>query len=122
MPMKTSSAAKRVSRTTARNCVLINQLATPGLGSLMAGRRLAGAGQLLLALAGFALLMGWFLRTTIASYQELVHGAEQKSAAWLGEAGALIFAVAWFWSLITSFQILGSARQDEPTDVPPRLH
>jgi len=119
--MKTSSAAKQVSRTTARNCVLINQLATPGLGSIMAGRRLAGTLQLLLALAGFGLLMGWFVRTTIGSYQQLVHGTEQKSAGWLGEAGVLIFAAAWFWALITSFQILGSARPDEPLEVPPRL-
>ena len=39
-----------LSRSAARNAALLNQCATPGLGSLMAGRRLAGIGQLLLAI------------------------------------------------------------------------
>lgn len=121
MPMKTSSGAKPLSRTRARNCVLINQLATPGLGSFMAGRRVAGTGQLLLAVAGFVLVIGWFGVAASNAYNQLVNGAEPKPAAWMGEAGALTFVAAWLWALVTSFQILRSAQASEPAKVPPRL-
>jgi hypothetical protein len=119
--MKLSSAARPLSRTTARNCVLINQLATPGLGSLMAGRWVAGIGQLLLAVAGFALVVGWFVRVLTNVYNQIASETEPKSAAWLGEAGALIFGLAWLWALVTSIQLLRSAKETEPANTPPRL-
>jgi hypothetical protein len=119
--MKTSSGAKPLSRTKARNCVLINQLATPGLGSLMAGRWLAGTGQLLLAVAGFVMLIGWFGLVATNTYNLVVNDAEPKPAAWLGEAGGLTFLVAWLWALVASFQILRSAKDSEPPKEPPRL-
>ena len=51
--MKPSSGTpKNLSRTKARNALLLNQLATPGLGSLLAGRWIAGTGQLLCSVAG----------------------------------------------------------------------
>ena len=51
--MSVASWSGSTASASARNCALINQLATPGLGSLMAGRLVAGIGQLLLAVAGF---------------------------------------------------------------------
>lgn len=119
--MKPSSAAKPLSRAAARNWALINQLATPGLGSLLAGRRLAGVGQLLLAVAGFVLVVGWFVVTATNFYNQLASDAEPKPAGWLGGAGALIFAAAWLWSLLTSIQILRSARDASPEKLPPPL-
>lgn len=121
MPMKTSSGAKPLSRTKARNCVLINQLATPGLGSCMAGRWVAGIGQLLLAVAGFVLIIGWFGLVATNTYNLVVSDAEPKPAAWLGEAGGLTFLVSWLWALVTSFQILHTAKGDELVKEPPRL-
>ena len=53
---------------TARTALVINQFATPGLGSLMAGRYLAGSIQLLLALAGFTLIVAWFFMVLNAAY------------------------------------------------------
>jgi hypothetical protein len=88
----------------------------------MAGRRLAGTGQLLLACAGFALVLGWFFLKITGVYHQVVQGIEPKSSAWLGEAGALVFAIAWLWSLFTSFQILRTAKESEPADVPPLLN
>lgn len=120
MPMKTSLAAKALERTTARNCFLINQLATPGLGSLMAGRRVAGIGQLLLAVAGFCLVVAWFVQLGIQTYNQLVNGVEPRSAAWLGELGGVIFLAAWLWSLITSLSFLREARANE-IKPPPHL-
>ena len=120
MPMKTSSGAEPLSRTKARNCVLINQLATPGLGSVMAGRRVAGTGQLLLAVAGFVMVIGWFVLNATYTYNQIVNDAEPKSAAWLGEAGGLTFLAAWVWAWATSVQVLRAVKEKEPTRLPPR--
>ena len=103
-----------LSRSAARNAALLNQCATPGLGSLMAGRRLAGIGQLLLAIAGFVMVVGWFALLALQIYNELLNDAQPKSVAWLGEVGAAIFAAAWLWSLVTSLSVLREARANDP--------
>jgi hypothetical protein len=112
--------AKPLDRTRARNCFLINQFATPGLGSLMAGRFVAGIGQLLVAVAGFALVMFWFVLHMTQLYNEVFNDAQPRSVAWAGEAGAGLFAAAWLWSLVTSMSILRKARTSEPA-TPPKL-
>lgn len=121
MPMKTSSGAKPLSRAKARNYVLINQLATPGLGSCMAGRWVAGIGQLLLAVAGCIMIVGWFVLVARNTYALWFNDAEPKPTAWLGGAGALTFLASWLWALLTSFQILRSAETNGPAKEPPRL-
>jgi hypothetical protein len=121
MPMKTSSGARPLSRTAARNCVLINQLGTPGLGSLMAGRRAAGLGQLLFAIAGFVMVVGWFVLVMTNVYNQFNSDAQPRPVGWLGGAGALTFGVAWLWALLTSIQILRSTKKTEPDALPPRL-
>ena len=45
----------------ARNCLLLNQFATPGLGSLLGRRLVAGMGQLAAAVVGFVLFCAWVL-------------------------------------------------------------
>src|SRR5258708_36012327 len=104
--MKIFSAAKPLSRAAARNCFLINQLATPGLGSLMAGRYLAGTGQVLLALLGFGLVLAWFITLITQMYQQINNDAPPQSSGWLGEAGGITFAASWLWSLVTSLSLL----------------
>ena len=111
--MKISSGGKPLTLTHARNSFLINQLATPGLGSLMAGRYVAGAGQLLLALIGFGLVLAWFCVFFFQMYQQVDSDTAPKSVAWLGEAGAVIFLAAWLWSLVTSLSLLREARENE---------
>jgi hypothetical protein len=117
--MKTFSAGKPLDRTTARNCFLINQFATPGLGSLMARRYVAGAGQLLLALIGFGLVVAWFISVMSRLYQQVEGGSSSGSAGWLGEAGAVAFAASWLWSLVTSLSLLREAREKERHVPPP---
>jgi len=85
----------------------------------MAGRRLAGIGQLLLAVAGFVMVVGWFVLLALEIYDELVNGAEPRSVARLGEAGALVFIAAWLWSLVTSISVLREARANELKSVVP---
>jgi hypothetical protein len=112
--------ARPLDRTKARNCFLINQFATPGLGSLMAGRLAAGIGQLLVAVAGFTLVMLWFTLRMSQVYDQVVNDAEPKSAAWALGSGAAVFAAAWLWSLATSLSVLRQARTSEPV-APPKL-
>ena len=110
------------SRATARNAALLNLAATPGLGSLVAGWRVAGIGQLVLALAGFGMMLGWFVKL-MRDYFGLIsdpHSEPQVSFGWL-QAGAAVFAAAWLWSLVTSFQIFRSVPKNLPRTEPPRL-
>lgn len=120
--MKTSSAAKpawRLTRAAAMNCAIINQLATPGLGSLLGRRFVEGTGQLVLALAGFGLIVGWFLQIFSALYQQMQElPAAPVRFPWLGKAGLILFGAAWLWSLVTSISLLRAARRLE---TPPPL-
>ena len=112
------------SRTTARNAALVNLLATPGLGSLMARRWVAGVGQLILAVAGFGLMLGWFVKLMTDYYGPMF---DQQSAPHLDfrllKWGAAIFAAAWGWSLVTSIQLLRAMKTPTPesTIEPPVL-
>ncbi len=105
---------KVVSRTAARNAALVNQFATPGLGSLMAGRWLAGFGQLLLAVAGFVLVVMWVLETMARLYDQLDGDPTPHPVSRIGEAGTVLFVVAWFWALVTSINLVLRAKSDEP--------
>jgi hypothetical protein len=118
---------KRLSHTNARNSALLNQLATPGLGSILAGRIMVGIGQLLLAVTGFALVIAWIITLLIQVYSLMDFNSQTQphSVAWLGWAGFGVFALAWLWALVTSFSILREGREnaasefDQPS--PPRL-
>ena len=81
---------------------------------------MAGIGQLLLAVAGFVMIMGWFVLLAMQIYNELVNDDQPKSVASLGEVGAAVFVAAWLWSLVTSLSILREARTDSSA-TPPRL-
>ena len=76
----------------------------------MGGRWIAGGGQLLLAITGFAFVTGWFVTTLIALYSLWSTDVEPQSSAWLGKWGALLFGAAWLWSLITSLSLLWEAK------------
>ena len=110
-----SSPRKPVSRVTARNAMLANQFATPGLGSLFARRWIAGIGQLLLAVTGFCFIMWWFVALLVQYYRtmDFSQKAEPRPVAWIGLTGAGIFLASWLWALVTSISILREARRDE---------
>src|SRR5215469_9792850 len=122
--MKIFSGGKLLKPASARNCFLVNQFATPGLGSLMGGRIVAGSGQLLLSLIGFALVIYWFLRTMQEYYSLISSDATPVSYAKFGLAGLLFFAAAWLWSLLTSISMIRQAKEQEPKNPsgpPPRI-
>jgi hypothetical protein len=124
--MKSSSPAetrKGINRTKARNCALMNQLGTPGLGSLMGGKILPGIGQLALALAGFGLFIYWFVKMLGGVFAEQ-NDAAQSYAVW-GLSGGAAFAVSWFWSLATSLGLMRDAKKNEITEsaaAPPHIN
>ena len=111
--MKPSLARKKISRSQARNAVLLNQLGTPGLGTLLAGRLIKGGLQLLLFLAGFALFCLWAYRTLAQYYEMMFHDAPKTAPGNLGLAlgGVGLCALAWVWSLQTGFSLLREASQ-----------
>lgn len=125
--MKPSSpprGRKPLSSAAARNAVLLNQLATPGLGTLMAGRLVVGIGQLLLALAGFGFVVVWFVALLRQYYGQITGEVPITPIAWLGEIGASLFLAAWFWSLVTSIKLVREARRNAPdrfAEIPPPL-
>src|ERR1700690_686027 len=102
-----SPTGKIISHPAARNAALVNLLATPGLGSLMARRWLAGGGQLALALAGFALFIVWFVKVMIEYYGQIGSDAPITSVHWkMAVVGTALFIVAWLWSAITSLSLM----------------
>lgn len=110
-------------------CALVNQLAFPGLGTLMAGRKGAGYAQAGLMLGGFFLAAGfalWFMWASMRALTELNWSearwrAEIGHYAWTGWCGLGLCVVAWFWALVSSVGILREARQPRPPGVPPLI-
>jgi hypothetical protein len=99
--------------------VLINQLATPGLGSVLARRFVAGIGQLTLACGGFALIMAWFVQHFAELYRQIQNLPSRPPAyPWTGKVGVLLFLAAWLWAWITSLAILREARHAKPPVLP----
>ena len=121
----TTLSERPLSRARAWMCVLTNQLATPGLGSLMAGRKIAGTFQLLVALAGFFLLCAWIFEISYRAFSEQFgETVSQASTAWMGKWGAILFGASWLWSLVTSISLLRQAKMEEKLrgqNVPPKL-
>jgi hypothetical protein len=112
-------------RSTALTCAIINQLATPGLGSILGRRFLAGSGQLLLAVGGFVMIVGWMMRFFYDRYREasgqMPVGGQY---GWWGRWGLILFGTGWLWALFTSLSLLRQARRNPPAaqeQVPPRI-
>ena len=109
--MKPSLARKQISRAKARNAALLNQFATPGLGSLLAGRWVAGTGQLLVFLAGFAIYCAWAYKNLTQYYHLMFSDAPPENIGWnrTAWAGVILCAAAWCWSMVTSFSLFREA-------------
>ncbi|MGA2029943.1 MAG: hypothetical protein ABSG87_07700 [Verrucomicrobiota bacterium] len=112
------ASERPLNRDRAWACVMQN-LATPGIGSLKARRVFAGVCQLLLALAGCFLVCAWVVGWSYRIYQaQLGESVSQDSVDWLWSWGLIFFGVSWLWSLVTSASLLWQARRE---DVPPKL-
>ena len=118
-------SARPLSPARAWTCLLTNLCATPGLGSLMGRRYVAGTGQLLLGLVGFFLIVGWIFELCHHVYlQQTGEPVSPDSSGWMLKWGAIWFGAGWLWSLVTSISLLRQAKTDgamEPRPVPPRM-
>lgn len=98
------------SKLTPQFCAMINLLAFPGLGSILAGRP-SGFPQALLMLTGFFLavgFMGFYLRD---SYRAIASGGatlefESAQLTWMAWWGFGLCLVAWVWAGLTSLSLL----------------
>ncbi len=95
-------------RDRARTLLLANLLVLPGLGTWLAGRKAAGALQMALALAGFALTLVWIVAwgTAWVRLGEMPDGLGPQGS--LGVLGIGLFAAAWIWSLASSLAFSSS--------------
>ncbi|MEJ0088811.1 MAG: 4a-hydroxytetrahydrobiopterin dehydratase [Limisphaerales bacterium] len=106
-----SQRGRPLSRAMARNAALLNQLATPGLGSLVGRRWIAGAGQLLIFLLGFILFCIWNFNTVATYYQLAFSDTPPPADRWgnAGWLGVVLCVTAWLWAAVTSFSLLREA-------------
>ena len=106
-----------------RTCVIINQLATPGLGSILAGRWVAGVGQLCLALVGFGIFVVWFVQLFVRTLHALSGSTDNPPLhPLMGLLGLGIFIASWLWSGITSLSLLREARREQgASGIPPKV-
>ena len=107
-------------KSTGITCLIANQFATPGLGSLMARRYVEGVIQLTLAIVGFTFFLGWFLHQFNVLYRLIADLPEQPARyPWLGKAGVLIFLASWLLAWPTSIHVLLQARKAGPEKLVP---
>jgi 4a-hydroxytetrahydrobiopterin dehydratase len=112
--MKPFSAPKKNSRAAAKNALLLNLFATPGLGSLVARRWFAGAGQLTLAIVGFVIFCIPLFKILAQYYGLMFADAPPPPINWVVlftviGFGTGLFILAWLWSLVTSLSLLREA-------------
>jgi len=116
---------KPLTRSKAWTCVVINQLAFPGMGTVMAGRW-SGYAQATIMLAGFFLTMGFMFFSILKMFVFIVHadGGEVhyreicRPYAWAGFWGLSLCLVAWCWALASSIAILRGAASSRRLDTP----
>jgi hypothetical protein len=107
-----------LSRARITTCILTNLCATPGLGSVFARRVVVGVFQLILAIAGFCLIVVWMFRAVFTEVSEEINGGTATVPGWMWKWGFILFGVAWLWSLVTSIDLW---RQAKMGNVPPKL-
>ncbi len=103
----------------------MQNLATPGIGSLKARRTFAGICQLTLAIASFFLICAWVIEWTYQIYQaQLGETIPQKPSGWLLKWAIVCFGLSWLWAMITCVRLVLQAKAAErrnPRRIPPRL-
>jgi hypothetical protein len=106
--MKTSSpdpGERPAKRSKAWSYLISNLLVLPGLGSVMARRKVSGYSQMLLAIVGFFMTLVALAKIALAWVQDFQLPADPALYK-LAIYGMAIFIVSWVWSLITSLEVL----------------
>jgi hypothetical protein len=135
--MKTFSAKKNPdlsAREVAQGSLTAN-LAVPGLGSIVAGRKV-GFAQMAVYFSGFGLTVGFGLRFVLwalshwSQFYNEFHSPDADAIAamtdlWLRTRwaflGIALFAISWLWALSTSRALLADAKRKSDANKPARL-
>jgi hypothetical protein len=103
----------------------MQNLATPGLGSLKARRIFAGVCQLTLAIASCFLICAWVVGWSYRIFQaQLGETIPPNSSGWLLKWGVACFGASWLWAMITCVSLVlrsKTAERKNAQKVPPRL-
>jgi len=78
----------------------------------MAGRWVAGSGQLALAVAGFVIFVVWFFKEMIQYYGQISGDVQPHPVWWIGLTGGILFVASWLWALVTSIGLFVEARRN----------
>ena|SRR5688572_2583003 len=104
----------------ATTCLVVNQLVCPGIGTIMAGKRV-GFVQAALMIVGACMALAYALMYLSAVYKFALDGsvteAKFKSLLpppWMGITGFALCIVVWFWTLVVSLRILHESRSHQP--------
>jgi len=107
---------KNPADTAAKNA-LLNILFFPGLGTLRSGRRLAGAAQIVIVLAGSVMLVIWLYNVLSQYYGQMFGDVQTTPVGWIGVTGGILFGISWLWASVTSLSLFREASR--PGAVPP---
>ncbi len=102
---------------------LTNIFFFPGLGSVRAGRRRAGAGQIIIVLTGSIMVFVWVYKILDEYYSLMFGDVKVESVGWIGVVGGILVVLAWMWSVVTSIGIFSEASKAAaiPPPTPPVL-
>lgn len=110
-----------ITRQKARTCLVVNQLVCPGIGTIMAGRRVIGSAQTALMLAGTCMVLAYGAMCLSAIYKFALDGYATEAkfrsmlpSRWIGIVGFALCGIAWFWALYLSLRILHESRSHQP--------
>jgi 4a-hydroxytetrahydrobiopterin dehydratase len=111
MPMKSPSERSA-------QYALVNILVFPGLGSLKAGRWVAGIGQVCLVTAGSGMLLLWLYKVLSQYYGQMFGDVKPEACGWIGVTGGVLFCISWLWAGVTSLSLFREAAKPRPSPPP----
>ena len=102
----------------ARTLLIVNLVACPGIGTIMAGRRI-GYVQAAAMVGGMCMLLAFVAVYFKAATQVLANpfsSEEQwwsmlRRASWMGIGGLGVCIIAWLWGLATGLSLIRSAKE-----------
>lgn len=117
-------------RSEAWRCAMINQLACPGLGTIIGGQKI-GYVQAGLMLVGFFLFTGylcWFIFHQLHLLFDMDASGQQFSQTrfdhwWIGAVGLGLCLLSWIWALGSSIQLVKNSPENAPpAHLPPKIY
>jgi len=109
-----------ITRQKATTCLVVNQLVCPGIGTIMAGKRI-GFVQAALMIAGTCLALAYALMYLSAVYKFALDGSITEAkfrsilpSPWMGIIGFGLCIGVWFWTLVMSLRILHESGSHQP--------